>query len=1430
MYCPSKNTGRVSLISFVALLAVALFLFVFAPAATFAQSSNTGIISGTVVDPSNAIVPGANVSLVNTATLATRSTLSNKEGQYVFAFVDPGNYSIKVSKAGFKTTVVADQVVKVGLQLTANVTLQVGATSTTVEVTSTPGSELQTLTPTVGATLSGAVILNLPNTSRDASTLAVLQPGQNINGATGGAETDQNSFQIDGGFATDDMSGDNNTYIRSFGSDTAGGAGAYHSQGFNQAPSAVIPMPVSTVQEFKVSTSNQTADFNGGAGSQVQVLTKKGTNEFHGTGYEYYQDNNFGGANTWDNNANGIKQPSSHFSRFGVDAGGKIPKVNVLGGAWYIFGGYEGFRFPASAIFRRPFPTASLRAGFIKLKGATSSSPIVVVNLNNVAAQDPALAGAPGGGPTFAANTATLVNPDGSTAADPCPNGPCDPLSLGMNPNITTLWNSVPLPNDFTRGDGFTPSGNALYTTRASVANTADFDGSIGTPQKSNFEVFRIDHDFAKNEHFNGTYHYYKLSNTVSDQWDIGGIFPGDKFGQYSAIRQKPQVPWVYTAGLTTDINANMTNSFTFSYTRNWWAYGDPSGVPNVAGFPAAFEMGGETSSSLQPYNTNNQSVRTRYWNGHDSLYRDDITWIKGNHLFQFGGSYLRANDTHNRNDNGEAINTFEQYIIGDGTGSSLSGFGITGLAAGDPFVPGSLSSTRAKAYANYYSMILGMVDSTQSLFTRGLGNSVTGLPLEPRKSCAIASVPSTSACVNSPSLTNNSIIPTYNVYFTDSWHMKPTFSLNYGIGYTIEMPPFETQGGVQTVMVDGNDHILSAMNYLNNEKQAALQGLPYAPLLGFATVRNVQQHSKYPYDPFYGGISPRIGFAWNFRPDTVIRGGYARIFGRVNGVNPILVPMLTPGLLQPVTCGGPNFATGTCGGDPTNIFRVGVNGTVAPLPPPSANLPQPWFPGVNDVGTGSGETFDPNFHPDRSDEFTLSVQHQFGSKILAEAGYIGRKIGNEIQYYSLTNVPYMMTQGGQTFANAWRQVMVATNYGTTNLTACSGAVTTNCFSPQPFFETALGGPANFCSGFVNCTDAFVQTNASNMNSSDPFDSWTAVSNVNGVSGFNFNARTITSDPIATTCVGLSSDVGCNGQSPSIITTVSNGYGNYNAGYLQLTFSDYHGLTMKTNFSFSNALGTGNVVQASSSFASEDPFNIHNSYGPQIYNEKFVFNLFLNYASPYYASQQGIIGHLLGGWSISPLFVWGSGFPVAITPPNQGAFGPCGVFGGCNENGPVSALENGIVTQNLHYSASRKASAGATCGNDSTAGVGSSGFNVFSNPDASCPATDSINGNGIFGEPVRAPILGLDGQIGGGGPFYGLSFWNLDLGINKKIKIMERVSSTFYFDFANVANHMQPQDPCLILGDQSDWGVLGCGGNLQANTPRRLQLGISFDW
>ncbi|HKV77060.1 MAG TPA: carboxypeptidase-like regulatory domain-containing protein, partial [Candidatus Sulfotelmatobacter sp.] len=1098
----NTSMGRFSRLVLVLLAALVAAVVCVAPMTAWGQTTSAGTITGNVTDNTNAAVPDATVTITLKSTGVVRTTTTNNEGRYVFANVDPGAYDVKVTKTGFSSTVISNQTVNVGTQLTENVQLQVGTVSTTVEVTSIPGADLQTLNATVGTTLSGAIILNLPNTSRDASTLAVLQPGQNINGNTGGAASDQNSFQLDGGFATDDMSGDNNTYIKSFGSDTAG-VGSMHSAGTNQAPSAVVPIPVASIEEFKVSTSNQTADFNGGAGSQVELVTKRGTKTLHGSAYEYYLDSNFGGANTFDNNRRGIKQPSSHFSRFGASAGGMIPHSNFLGGSWYLFGNYEGFRFPQSAIFTRAFPMPALRAGIIHLDGQT-------INLNPTATVDPGCAGIdPKNCQITAANGYNQV---GQSVA---PSG-LDPRNLGMNSVIQTLWNTyLPTPNDCSHGDGL---------------NYCGFAGSIATPSTSNFGVARIDHDFSSKWHFNGTYHYYKLANTVSDQWDIGGFFPGDTKGQYAAIRSKPQEPWIYTAGLTTDVSPTVTNDFHYSFTRNWWAYGDPSGVPNVAGYPAALEIGGEVSGSssantplLGPYNTNNQSTRYRYWNGHDSMYRDDVTWIKGNHLFQFGGSYLHNNDTHLRNDNGQSINTFEQYIIGDGFTTNLTDLNVN--------IPSPAGIADTSNYENLYSIVLGMVDQTQSLYTRGLGSLASGLPLNARTSCAIKGVAATSGCISSPPLSNTSIIPTYNLYFTDSWHMKPTFSLNYGLGYTVEMPPYEVHGGVQTVMVDQNNNILYAEKYLNSVKQAALQGNAFAPLIGFSTVRNVNGHSHYPYDPFLHGLSPRIGFAWNFRPDTVVRGGYARVFGRINGVNPILVPMLTPGLMQPATCLGPQNTVNGSGGcstsgansDPNTAFRVGVDGVNAPLPPPSANLPQPWYPGFNDVGTGSGETIDPNFKPDRSDEFTLSVQHQFGSKILAEAGYIGRIISNEQLYYSLTNVPYMMTRGGQSFANAWAQIMQATNYGTVNLTSVP---------VQPFFENALN--ASYCTGSTSCTAAFVAKNSglgSVMNLSDPFDAWAGVSN----QGAWVFGRSFTSDPIS------NSPFGANGQAPSIITQSSTG-------------------------------------------------------------------------------------------------------------------------------------------------------------------------------------------------------------------------------------------------------------------------------------------------
>ncbi len=202
------------------------------------------------------------------------------------------------------------------------------------------------------------------------------------------------------------------------------------------------------------------------------------------------------------------------------------------------------------------------------------------------------------------------------------------------------------------------------------------------------------------------------------------------------------------------------------------------------------------------------------------------------------------------------------------------------------------------------------------------------------------------------------SITPSYNVYFSDVWHMRSDFTLTYGLGYQLEMPPYEVDGK-QVLVVDQAGNPVRTEDYLAARKRAALAGQVYNPTLGFATIKNVGGGRKYPYDPFYGGFSPRISAAWNPRfssrifgslfgqNKTVLRGGWGLTYGRMNGVINILTPLLAPGLLQAVSCQGAvnaanaqggNQCLGTGGATPVTAFRIGtgagLDGMTAPLPP----------------------------------------------------------------------------------------------------------------------------------------------------------------------------------------------------------------------------------------------------------------------------------------------------------------------------------------------------------------------------------------------------------------------------------------------------------------------------------------------------------------
>src|SRR5579863_1469507 len=175
--------------------------------------SDVGTVIGQVTDPSGAAIAGADVKITDPTTNATQSTTTNEVGRYSFVSVPPSTYDVTVSHAGFTQARIQAQKVSVGLTLTLNATLQIGATSTVVEVQAAVGAELQTLNATVGSTIDAASLQMMPNLGRDASALSVLQVGVSPNGNVAGTATDQNGFQLDGGNNSDDMAGTNTTYV-----------------------------------------------------------------------------------------------------------------------------------------------------------------------------------------------------------------------------------------------------------------------------------------------------------------------------------------------------------------------------------------------------------------------------------------------------------------------------------------------------------------------------------------------------------------------------------------------------------------------------------------------------------------------------------------------------------------------------------------------------------------------------------------------------------------------------------------------------------------------------------------------------------------------------------------------------------------------------------------------------------------------------------------------------------------------------------------------------------------------------------------------------------------------------------------------------------------------------------------------------------------
>jgi hypothetical protein len=329
--------------------ALALFL---GGAAAVAQTI-TGSVRGTITDPSGAVVAGARVAVTNTGTGVITQTVTDKSGLYSVGFLVLGNYTVTATAPGFETASVGPFIVQIDQIVTADAKLAVGKTSTTVNVSGDQALLLDTENATVSTSISSSTLENMPLDGLNVQTATLYLPGSvNPNSALmGGTQgTERDAYTVHEGSPSDVQPSFNgnrqqsNSYILD-GVDI--NETLQNALGYNPSPYSI--------QEVHVITGNADAEFGNVNGGEVVMVTKNGTNQFHGSAFEYHEGGGLT-ANTWANKNVGAGRASYTQNQFGAAAGGPIFKNKL-----FFFGNYEGFRNKSTGEGSASVPTSAMR-------------------------------------------------------------------------------------------------------------------------------------------------------------------------------------------------------------------------------------------------------------------------------------------------------------------------------------------------------------------------------------------------------------------------------------------------------------------------------------------------------------------------------------------------------------------------------------------------------------------------------------------------------------------------------------------------------------------------------------------------------------------------------------------------------------------------------------------------------------------------------------------------------------------------------------------------------------------------------------------------------------------------------------------------------------------------------------------------------------
>jgi hypothetical protein len=1198
-----------------------------------AQVSTTGEVRGTVVDPGGAFVPGAELKLVNESAGTSRSTVSSQDGGFVFVRVEPGAYRLTAAAKGFQTAVTSGVVVETARTTDVVIHMTLGNVTETVEVSETAAA-LETSSTAVATTVRNELIHELPLNGRNILGFTLLMAGAQ----RGSSDRNSDFNGLPNASQNITLDGINNNSQRF----KSGGTSNF----------VFAPLRLGAIEEVTVSTTGMGADSSGEGAMQMRFVTRRGSNQFHGSGFEQLRNDKLN-SNSWINNAGGLARPILRLNEFGGNIGGPIWKNKI-----FFFLNHEELRQPSQSVQNNIVLSPEAQTGIFRYTGTDNQQHTV--------------------------NLLTLAGQSGFPSQ--------------IDPTIATQLGRM---NDALKF--------GIVAQSDLVRNRLQWNRKGGLVER--YPTARFDYQVNKNVSWTGSWNLRWRDIAPTQAW------PGPTFPQQSEFIS---TYFIVSSGVNWTITPRMFNEFRVGVQGNPEMFNAKEKIDEF-NFNGRFEQI-NFPSGFMPLLVRN-TLPSPDNNPVYNLY-DNLNFVRGSHTFTFGGSLLRTSNWEANSGGGNSPGVFPPSV------AQLT----LGVDAADP-IASVLNATNIPAVR---SSDLPTALSLYAILTGRLSGISSTRAVDEKSHQYQDFAP----------FVRREVMTTWGLYFQDSWRVKPTLTLNYGLRWEFT----------------GDNHNTNGI--FSSPPPADLIGVsarPFTPGV-LDGVQNPQiQVRPHVYSRDYVNPGPNFGFAWNPNAKggvlgkllgdrkTVVRGSFSLTYYQ-EGLLPIeWYSSMSPGLTQ-------------------NLF---LNPGQAGFAPGSLNLSAP-LPALNTFPTSFASSFNqslftfsglplysvlPNLHSPSVTNWTFGIQRQLPKNTVLEVRYVGNK-GTHIWHGFNQNEVNIFENGFlQDFKNAQNNLAINQAAGVTSFANLGRAGQT----PLPIFEAAFGArgaqPAlSTAQGFANGTfiTQLQQGQAGALANALTGSGGTYLCRMVGNSlapcaSNNFNA------PGPYPINFFQSNPYASGAATRLMTDYS--YSNYNALQIEVRRA-MHGLAIQTSYVLSKSLGDLFIESDHSELDFTTLRNRGIDKGPSVFDIRHVGLAFISYDLPFGGghalSGNSIVNRVIGGWNVSTITRIQSGRPFKLT----------------SGRSTLNQADAGVILNGMTTAALQ---------NLIQVGTGPNKNKSFVDPSLVGP-------DGRANTSILAPPT-IPGQMGQYIYLYGPKYFSADMALQKSIPIREPLKLEFAMEALNVFNH-----------------------------------------